>query len=228
MKKRIAPLLIGIVIIAVITAAMTGYSGSMTARWGAFRGINEARAAMKTLPMKIEGTVGTWEADEEFELDDLSVTMLQIQNSYLFRSYRNTMTQEVVHLTLMIGPSGRITVHSPDICFGGRDYEKESARARVPVNVQLSSGEEIDNTFWRTDFVGRSLDVNNRISFYYAVSTGGSWLAVENPRQTFRTYRFVYKLQAQAYSGSNEDSDVVRRFLEDCLPTLHEYLSQCY
>jgi len=231
--KGTTSFLTGIVVIVMFTAAVTGYSGLMTGRWGTFRGKEEAALAMKSLPMKI----GNWEAGVwrernwtpgvERELDDHSVTTLQIQNSYLFRTYRNTVTQEEVHFTLLVGPAGRITVHTPDICFGGRDYEKESERVRIPINVQLPSGKEIADEFWRIDFVGRSLTINNRISFYYAVSTGEDWRAIENPRWTFRTYRYVYKLQAQAYSGSGEDGDTVKKFLDDCLPTIHEHMRPC-
>ena len=210
--------------ITVITAAMTYYSGSMTARWTEFHGISEARTTLKQVPMEIDH----WKADAERDLGSNAVKMLRIQDSFIFRTYRNTFTNEAVHLTLMVGPAGRITVHTPDICFGGRDYTRQADRAQVPLRVQLFSGEEIEDTFWRTDFVGRSLDVNNRISFYYGISTGEGWDAIENPRRHYRAYRYVYKLQAEAYSGTGiESDDTVRRFLEDCLPTIHEYLRPC-
>jgi len=232
MKKTLS-LFTGIAVIVILTAAVTAYSGSLLGRWGKFKGMDEARVEMKSLPMEIgQWEAGAWQERNwvpgvERELDDLSITMLQIQNSYIFRTYKNTVTQEEVHLTLMVGPTGRITVHTPDICFGGRDYEKESTRNRVPITVQLESGKEIDDTFWRIDFVGRSLDMNNRISFFYAVSTGDAWSAAEQPRWNFRTFRYVYKLQVQAYSGSEEEGGIVQKFLEDCLPTIHEHLQQC-
>jgi len=225
--KRIEPLLIGIVIIAIITVAITRYAGSMTGRWGDFDGIKEARAVLKTLPLEIDGAVGTWVADGERALDSESIRMLRIQNSYILRTYRNTVTQEAVHLTIMVGPTGRITVHTPEICFGGRDYEIEAARTHIPFSVQLASGEEIEDMFWRVDFVGRTLDIDNRISFYWAVSTGGPWEARNNPRRDFRSYRFVYRIQAEAFFGSAEGGDAVRRFLEDALPVIHEHLRPC-
>ena len=208
-----------------ITVAITIYAGTFTGRWGTFRGMDEARASVKSLPMEI----GKWKAEEERQIGDGAVAMLRIQDSYIFRSYRNTDTQDVVHMTFMVGPAGRITVHTPDICFGGRDYEKEMERTRVPIEVQAFSGEgDVKDEFWRTNFVGRSLDVNNRISFYYAISTGGAWRAEANPRWSFRTFRYVYKIQVEAYSGIGEDDDTVKRFLEDCLPTIHEHLRSCY
>jgi hypothetical protein len=225
--KKIIPLLLGVVLIVVITVAVTLYAGSMKGRWGDFRGIEEARAAIKELPLEIPGAIGTWVADGERQLDDTSIRMLQIQDSYIFRSYRNTVTQETVHLTLMAGPSGKMTTHTPETCFGGRDYEREAARTRVPFNVRLASGEEIEDVFWQVDFIGRTMDVNNRISFYWAISTGGPWEARDSPRWEFRTFRFVYKLQVEAFSGSGEEEDAVRRFLEDALPTIHEHLRPC-
>jgi len=225
MKKNNSSLLIGILVVVIITAAVTWQAGTLSGRFGGFRGIDEARASMKALPMEI----GKWKAEEDRTISDGAVKMLQIQNSYILRTYRHADTQEAVHMTLMVGPSGIITVHTPEVCFGGRDYTKEAARTRVPISVpSLSGDEDIDSAFWRVDFVGRSLDINNRISFYWGVSTGGAWQAVDAPRRHFQNKRFVYKLQAEAYSGAREDSDTVKRFLEDCLPTIHEHLSPCY
>jgi len=223
MISKITPLFTGIAIITVITVAITYYSGSLSGRWGTFRGMDEARAALKSLPLQI----GDWLAEKEGELDQASINMLRIQDSYIFRSYKNTATREVVHITLMVGPSGKITVHTPEICFGGKDYEKDSARTAVPINVQLSSGDEVVDTFWRVIFTGQTLDVNNRVSFYYAVSTGDAWNAVENPRATFQSYRYVYKIQVEAFSGTDNEEDVVAKFLKDCLPTIHEHLRPC-
>ena len=228
MNKKTAPLLIGTAVVVLVTLAFTLFAASLTGRFWDFPGMDEARASMKALPMEI----GKWQAVEGREISDKAIKMLQIQDSYILRTYTHADTGENVHLTLMVGPAGKITVHTPEICFGGRDFEKEAARVRVPISVQTQSedGEirEIQDAFWRVDFVGRSLDINNRISFYWGVSSGDAWEAVERPRLHYRTKRFVYKLQAEAYSGAGDDNDTVKRFLEDCLPTIHEHLSQCY
>jgi len=226
--KRIAPLLIGVLIVTVFTVAITLYSDERTGRRGGeFRGIEEVRAALKTLPLEIDGAVGTWVAEGERSLDRASIVMLRIQDSYIFRTYTNTITQEEVHLTLMAGPTGRITVHTPEVCFGNRDVERETERTRVPFNVQLASGEEIEDMFWRIDFVGRTLDMNNRFTFYWAVSTGGPWEARNNPRGDFRAYRFVYRIQVEASFSLAKEGDAISRFLADALPTIHEHLRPC-
>jgi len=223
MKRRTAPLLFGIIIIIAVTLAITYPAGNLTGRWGSFEGLDEARTLLKQLPMEI----GDWKAEKEGILGDQSIAMLRIQDSYLYRAYKNSETQAVVYVTFMVGPTGRITTHNPEVCFGGKDYDKEEERSPKTVDVQLTSGDEIVDTFWRLDFIGRSLDVNNRISFYWGVSTGDVWQAVANPRSTFQMYRYVYKIQAEAYSGVGDESDNVRKFLEDCLPIIHEHMLPC-
>ena len=224
MKNINLSFIVGITVIVLITVGVTLYTGADWGRWGSLRGLDEARALLKNLPMQI----GDWVAEKEGELDSTSITMLRIQDSYVFRSYKNTDTQAFVRVTFMVGPAGRITVHSPEVCFGGKDYKMESARERVEFNVlPLSSDKETIDTFWKVNYVGQSLDTNNLISFYYAVSPGDAWKAVEHPRLTFQKYRYVYKLQAEAFSGTEEAEDTVKKFLSECLPTFHEYLRPC-
>jgi len=220
MNAKTISLFTGIVIVVVITVAVTGYSGSLTGRWGAFQGLVEASETLRRLPLEI----GDWKADKEGELDQTSINMLRIRDAYIYRSYKNVVTQEVVYLTMMVGPTGKVTVHTPEVCFGGKAYEKDAARTSIPINVVLPSGDEIADSFWKINFTGRSLDVSNHVSFYYAVSTGSVWEAVENPRVTFQTYRYVYKLQAEAFSGATDKEDTVKKFLTDCLPTIHGFM----
>jgi len=227
MKKTSSSLLIGVVVVIVITIAVTWYSGHLFGRWGAFQGIQEARTALKSLPMEING----WIADEELELDQTSITMLRIQDSYIYRAYRNAETQAVVRLTLMVGNTGIISVHTPEVCFAGRDYVREETRTSVPFNVQLAdgSGRVVPDALWKVNFVGQSLDTGNRVSFYFGVSPGDAWHAVENPRTVFSRYRYIYRIQAESFvlTGTEETGDVVKQFLEDCLPTIHVHLRPC-
>ena len=222
MNKRTIPTLTGIIIILAITVVVAVYAGNLSGRWGTFSGLDEARAALRSLPMEI----GDWRAEKEGELDKTAVTMLRIQDSYVFRTYRNS-EGAVVYVTIMVGPTGKVTVHTPEVCFGGKDYEKDAARTSAQVTVQREEDEVVDS-FWRITFTGRSLDTNNRISFYYAVSPGDTWNALESPRSTYQMHRYVYKFQAEAYSGTSDDGrDNVRKFLEDCLPTIHAHMRPC-
>ncbi len=215
-------LFFGLALLFLIGGGITVYSGSMTGRWGAFSGLEEAKAALKEIPL----VIGDWEAQQENTLSIEEVSMLQIQNGYINRSYRNVNTNEYVHVLVMVGPTGRIVVHTPEICFGGKDYAKEAERLAVPFSVTTNDGvRSVEDSFWKVDFVNRSLDIRGRISFYYAVSTGNAWVAAETPRQTFQKYRYVYKIQAQAHTEAERDN--VKQFLDDCLPTIHQHLREC-
>jgi hypothetical protein len=214
--------IIGIVLIIVITFCMTVYSGMQTGRWSQFSGLIDARKVLKDLPKEINDW--TMEGEEQV-LDNETTTMLQIQDGYIARSYRNNKTQAVVHFVLMVGPTGRVVVHTPEICFGGKDYQKEENRVSVtfPVTLQDVSGES-DDTFWKVDFINRGLR-HDKISFYYSVSLGKSWIAAENPRSAFQFSRYAYKFQVQALSDGELDNAKI--FLQDCLPTVHEFLRPC-
>ncbi len=214
--------ILGLVVLLFIGTGITVYSGLMTGRWGLFTGLEEAQAALKEIPMGM----GDWEAVKENEMPKSEVTILQIQNGYISRSYKNARTNEYVHLLIMVGPTGRIVVHTPEICFGGKDYAKEDDRISVPFSVAtLDEARNVEDSFWKVDFVNQSLDLRGRISFYYAVSTGDAWMATEQPRQTFQKFRYVYKLQAQAHTEAERDN--VKAFLDDCLPTIHQHLRPC-
>jgi hypothetical protein len=216
-------LIIGIVFVVIVTICMAFYSGMQTGRWTLFKGLAEARTLLKELPKEI----GDWEiVGEDQQLDTETITILQIQDGYLARSYRNIKTQAVIHLVLMVGPTGRIVVHTPEICFGGKDYQKEENRASVKIPVILQdSPDESEDTFWKVDFVNRGLK-RDKISFYYSVSRGQFWVATENPRSAFQYYRYVYKIQIQSLVNGEEDN--VKTFLQDCLPTIHEFLRPCH
>jgi hypothetical protein len=222
MNKKTMPLFTGIAVIVLITGAVTFAAGMLTGRWVPPQGLEEARTSLKELPLEISH----WHADENRDLDPTSVKMLRIQDSYINRTYKNTKTNKVVHMTMMVGPAGKITVHNPVVCFGGKDYEKDAAQVVVQFDIPPEDPEFVDK-FWRVSFTGRSLDTQNRISFYYAISAGDSWNAVENPRSTYSNYRYVYKLQVEAYSSPTDDVDTVRDFLTDCLPTIHNHLRPC-
>jgi hypothetical protein len=220
--SKSSQLIIGIVLIIITTFCMTVYSGMQTGRWSPFKGLPEARTALRELPKEING----WEmVGEDQKLDNDTITMLQIQEGYIARSYRNNITQTIIHLVLMVGPTGRVVVHTPEICFGGKDYQKEENRVSVTIPVVLQDNPtESDDTFWKVDFVNRGLK-RDTISFYYSVSLGKSWIATENPRSAFQFSRYAYKIQVQALSDGETDN--VKVFLQDCLPTIHEFLRPC-
>jgi hypothetical protein len=221
-SKNPVQLYIGTAIAVLILSMITIYVGVKTARWTNFSGLDEARARLHELPL----TIGDWKANGENELLEADVTSLQIQNGYISRRYKNTKTQFEVYITIMIGKTGIVVVHSPEICFGGRDYKKDE-KGRIPVQFPILDfvGKPTDeNTLWKVKFVNNSAR-GGVISFYYGASVGNGWVAEENPRMKFSGFRYAYKIQVQAAEDGQDD--IAKMFLSDCLPTIQNYIVPC-
>lgn len=219
-KKSFLSLFIGVAIIFAITLATTFYVGANWGRWNSFAGIDEAGELIRSIPL----SVGDWKAEEDRTLDITSVNMLELA-SYIVRHYKNARTGESVSVILMIGPTGRLAVHTPAVCFGGRNYQSDGPAVRVKFTPTLADSEE--NTFWRHSFTNNAYDGDCRV-FYYALSTGNNWLALDNPRFELSNFRYLYKLHCEAIvpAGTNfrDNGDVISRFLKDFLPEIQPYL----
>lgn len=214
-------LFVGIFIVAFLTLGITVYCGTLTGRFGDSQKLIDARKLLKELPL----TIGDWVAETEDTLPRSDIDQLEINDSYICRKYRNTKTHSEVFLTLMVGKPGRIVVHTPEFCFGGKNYTKEENRQRVEFPIAAPApNEPTDDTFWRVNFVNKGL--GDTISFYYSVSAGNVWTALENPRSEFSRRRSVYKLQIESLVGAG-NADVANAFLTDTLPTIHKYLMPC-
>ena len=215
------PLFIGLGVVVALTLAVTIYCGAYTQRFANFRDIDASREKLKDIPMEI----GNWVVKNEIILEADSVRDMQIENGYIARQYENKETREQVNFVMMLGPTGRVVVHTPEICFGGRNYQqepKESFSLPGTIPDDEKSGEE---KFWNVRFVNRATQ-GERTSFHYAVSSGDYWTAVENPRYEFRRFLYVYKIQVQAIV-SRGGTDPAKDFLTDTLPTIRQYMSPC-
>ena len=209
----------GIALVVVLALLVALYVGLMTERWMPFTGLEAARMHLRdaeVMPM----VIGDWEALEELTLSKTDLEQLRIKDGYISRRYRNIKTQAEVHFTIMVGHTGLLVVHTPEICFGGRDYINDGSRVQKAITVDaLDSSETYNDNFWRVSFTNPQLG-GGTIMFYYAVSAGSEWNAVKNPRSTFSKYRYVYKIQVQALV--TKESDAIEQFLYDCLPTIHQ------
>ena len=215
-------LLVGVGVVLLVTLATTFYCGDRTGRFRSLKGIDESRRLLKELPL----TIKDWVAEEEGELDSHSIHELRIENGYVARRYKNQTTRSEVNFVLMLGPTGRVVVHTPEICFGGRNFERENDTTSVSIPIPTpSENGPTDETFWRVSFVNRSLR-GEKIAFYYAVSSGNEWEAVDNPRSSFSRFRYVYKIQVESVIGF-DNADPAYAFLVDALPTIHQYMKPC-
>jgi hypothetical protein len=161
-------------------------------------------------------------------------TLDQLQPAgYIQRLYVNRESGAAVSITVMVGSSGRMAVHTPEICYGSRDHEQLGLRQAIRIPF-ASEGFNKNQTVkdhdavWKTAFRLKGIDAQ-KMNIYYAWSTGDRWVAAENPRFFYASKPFLYKLQLanQVPAGNNEKAtDPGLQFLIDFLPVLQEYIQR--
>lgn len=217
-------LIVRIVVILLLTAVMTYVAGAKWGRWGGFS--EQMVNASKSLE-QIPKSFGDWDAGEDEQLSQTSVDMLELAD-YVVRQFFNQKTGERVSVLMMVGPTGRLVVHTPQVCFGGRNFKMMSEP--IPVTFPgngPSSGKE-SSSLSKLVFKNQSLNGGTKI-FYYGVSTGGPWMPITGTsRYDLQGNRFLYKLQLEAFVKDEfERDDCIKRFLTEFLPLIDGKLVSC-
>ena len=227
-KTETGPLFFGMAFVMVFTLLTTYVIGANWGWWG------KMRSAMREAGLvihKIPRSFGEWEAaaDDE-QLDAASIEQLELED-YVVRRYTSKTTNETVALIFMVGPTGRLTAHTPQICFGGRNFKMDSPP--FPVSFPREGD---DDSLESRDVLSKIVFKNQSVSggaklFYYGVSTGQNWMPITgSSRSDLLHVRFLYKLQVEAFASEEQsgDSDVIARFLRTFLPEIRSELVECF
>ena len=103
---------------AIVLVALTGaVHGVRTERWAVSNDLRDASALLAHVPMNF----GDWEGHAR-ELDKRQFEAAGIVG-HVMRVYQNRKTQAVVQVLVVCGRPGRISVHTPDVCFAGIGYK---------------------------------------------------------------------------------------------------------
>lgn len=184
-----------------------------TARQG---DIGAAVSALQALP----ATIGNWEGTQfEFPTDQLITADVA---GCLSRRYVNRVDGNEITLIIFCGRPGPISLHAPTVCFPSAGLNLESDPARCTVSVDGISAE-----FWTGDFVKVDGGVPVRLRTYWAWHGNGAWQIPTNPRLTFASQPYIYKMYVtQAVDGSRANSadDPCRIFIRTILPDLQHVL----
>ena len=204
-------------LVAGLTAASGMIHGRLTNRWGQPPAMLAAAEQLKGVPTQF----GDWRMLDEEKMGETAEIMLELAG-YVNRNYENEKGQ-VVHVAVLLGPAGRISVHTPEICFSSRDYYPKDQRKRTPIPTKKSADEPED--LWRLTFKSRKIS-GHLMLVYYGWSRGGRWSATEGARWEYAGSPYLYKIQlaSQLPPGQTLDKDPCKDFLDDFLPVLQPYL----
>jgi hypothetical protein len=211
-------LILGTAVMLGLTIASGTLYGIRSNRWGPSETLREAAARLDSLPKNI----AAWELIKSEPLDKESLSQLQ-PAGYIQRLYVNRDNGVSVSVTVMAGRSGPMAVHTPESCYAGRGHEQQGTRQAISVHGDPSADKD---TVWKTTFRMKGIDAKT-LNIYYAWSSGDHWVAAENPRFTYASEPFLYKLllanQVPSWANDNE-ADPGLQFLIDFLPVLRKYL----
>ena len=210
----------GVILVVVLTVLSGVIQGRMSDRWGPPRDVLAAAEKLNDIPSQF----GNWKSESSDEIPQSTLTMLEC-SGYILRTYENEETGETVRVSLLLGPSGPMSTHTPEICYSSRDYTIQEDRHRVPLEIDGSN-----ESFWALTFQANNLDAD-MLRVYYAWNAGDHWSASENPRFEFAGRPFLYKIQLASHSLPRADleaADPCHEFLRNFVPVARRYLAEAH
>ena len=208
-------------LVAALTLVGGIIHGRMSNRWGATADAQRAAERLEEFPAAFKD----WKMVATRPLSRGELEQLR-SYGYFSRTYTNRVTGDAVSVTVIVGPMGPTSEHTPEVCYSSRADTIVDARSEV----SLGDTESSKGNFWTMTF--RSNNLNADLScVYYGWSTGDSWHAAETPRFEFAGYPYLYKIQLASHAEGGEKqeaSDPCRRFLTDFVPIARDYLIPCH
>lgn len=190
--------------------------GFWAERWNPSQALQAAADRVDQVPFDI----GDWKG-QVIESDAGAFFQTGAQKFWT-RSYSHARRNVSLLAILMCGRAGRMSVHTPEVCYRGAGFQMEGNVE--PLTVQSEFGEDL-GTFWTARFSKQS-GVTSNLRLYWAWNATGSWRAPSAPRWEFRGEPFLYKLYlSQEGPGlSNPSNEAVQDFMKQFLPELHKTL----
>lgn len=205
-----------IIAAAAITAAGAAYDGWIEHRWSTPADARAAAIRLRDVPERL----GEWEVESTEALEPSIVKMLQC-SGYLNRIYRHRATGERLHVAVLAGPAGPISVHTPEVCYSNRNYRLTGGAERLQVRPDQRPAEAFwDVTMRHADGPADTLEV------VYAWNDGAGWQAPSQPRFALGGRPLLYKLQIarNVRPGHANETETCRSFLAGLLPALDQAL----
>jgi hypothetical protein len=157
--------------------------------------------------------VGDWQGREE-TAEERAFEQTGAK-SYWMRSYVNQKSKASVLVILMCGRPGKMSVHTPEVCYSGAGYEMRDQPVACEIN---------DAQFWSAQFTKKS----GQLRLYWAWNSRGDWQASSAPRWQFRGEPFLYKLyvsrETNAQTAGTPQTDPTAEFLRVFVPELKQTL----
>lgn len=173
---------------AALTIGSGVVAGSFDGRWGPPPQLSAAAARLANVPKEF----GDWSLQSDEPIDPQLTEMLQCAGGFN-RSYRNRRTGDTIHMAMVLGLPGPISVHTPEVCYSSQGYHVEIPAQRISFRAVGAATAQV----WKTTFAPDALSPEKLLA-YYSWYDGTSWSAPEHARLAFGGRPFLFKLQLAA------------------------------
>ena len=215
---KLSSIIFGPILLVVGTLAAGWMHDNMTDRWGPKTSLS---TAAQRLTRPLPDRLGNWQLRRENEISDDVTRVLQCP-AYVSRVYEHAETGDIVSVALLLGPSGPIAVHTPEVCYSSRDYSIASERKETPI----VDGDGNSHTFWEVTVQSKEID-SSSLRVFYGWTRGTGWEAARSPRFAYGGAPYLYKLQLSCdvqRGAAPTDFDPCDDFLSQFLPQIRSRL----
>jgi hypothetical protein len=202
--------------LVVLTAAPAVAHGLLSQRWRPAADLSTAALNLEAFPRQF--TDWKQQGDEE-QMPQDAIDELQCAG-YFNRRYVNQKLGRDVTVMLMVGPSGPLIRHPPEICYGNR----ANRLLYDPVTLTVETPDSQSHTVRLLRYKNPAV-ASGEFSVCYGWSADGSWSVPDYPRVTYGGAPRLYKLQVLTTDAVGEHGTLpaaTARFLDDFLPLLRD------
>ena len=158
--------------------------------------ISATAERLKNLPPQI----GAWTLAQEGEPLAENISRALGLAGYSSRVYANQATGDIVTVLLMVGESGRLVRHPPDICYASRSNTQVGDAESLEISTTVPP-----SVFKLLEYERSGRAAEERFLVAYGLTEGQVWSSRRYPRYTFGAAPYVYKLQMLTSLAPIED-----------------------
>src|SRR5437867_1651463 len=211
---RIVPFIVGLGIL--VTSEV--FHGTWTDRW---RISNEPEASCAKLPKQNEPMiVGDWKGEPTGPIPDQELVIGEIAG-YFSQNFRHNGHE--IHVLIVCGRPGPISVHSPEVCLGGEGFALDGPKQRLVVEL---APPDKPVQLWVGQFYNYDGGIRKDRRQFWTYSPNGAWTAEEKPRLNFARFPALYKIyiMRQSRPGEKLEDDPTLDFIKVFMPELQRRL----
>ncbi|MGL6075772.1 MAG: hypothetical protein ACRC8S_16570 [Fimbriiglobus sp.] len=196
---------LGLIVGTVLIALGAFVHGSTTHRWSVFSATGPSMD-------KLHAHTVTF-GDYEVEVIPTDVPLKEKSIATTKRYFSSTRNQTVV-VSVITGPAGSVSTHTPDVCYVASGYKM----LRTPVRQTMTIPGLGEVSYYVSEFEKKSNTKTERQRVRWAWSVNGPMQAPDNPRFSYlrvanlAKFYIVTSIPENETALSGEDSQAVKQF----------------